>query len=78
MNRERRTFAARDEAERAAAAAAAELGHALAGWHRISGRVFASMCLRCGALVFVERPAGIRGELWYVEGEAVEERCPGE
>ncbi len=79
MNRERRTFATRAEAERTAETAAAELGHDLAAtWHRLSGRMFANTCLRCGALVFVDRPAGIRGELWYVEGQAVEEPCPGE
>ncbi len=73
---ERRAFATRDEAERAAAAAAAERGHVLASWHRLGGRMFANMCVRCEALVFVERPAGVRGELWYVEGAALEEPCP--
>ncbi len=55
------TFASRDDAERAAAALAAERGYVLASWHRISGRMFANMCLRCGALIFVQRPAGVRG-----------------
>ena len=78
MNREGRTLDSRDDAEHAAAAAATERGHDLAGWHRISGRMFANMCFRCNALAFVERPAGVRGELWYVEGAAVEVPCPGE
>jgi hypothetical protein len=78
MSGERRAFASYDDAEGAAAAAAAEREHVLASWHRISARMFASMCVRCEALVFVERPAGVRGELWYVEGQAAEEICPGE
>ncbi len=79
MNREeRRTFATREEAERAGADLAAERGHILASWHRLGGRMFASICIRCEALVFVERPVGIRGELWYLEGRALEESCPRE
>ncbi len=78
MSREGRTFATREEAERAAAAIAAERGHVMVRWHRLGGRMFANICVRCEALVFVERPAGIRGELWYVEGAALEEPCPGE
>ncbi len=75
MSRERRIFATRHDAERAAADLAAERGHVLAGWHRIAGRVFANRCTRCGALVFVQRPAGVRTELWYIEGPALEEPC---
>ncbi len=76
MSGEGRAFATREEAERAAAAIAAERGHVLASWHRLGGRMWANICVRCEALVFVERPAGIRGELWYLEGRALEERCP--
>ncbi len=76
---EERAFAIREEAERAADEYAAELGHVLAApWHRLSGRMFAAICTRCGALAFVQRPAGLRRALWYVEGAAVEEPCPGE
>ena len=76
---EERAFATREDAERAADEYGADLGHVLAPrWHRLSGRMFAAVCSRCGALAFVQRPAGVRGGLWYVEGAAVEEPCPGE
>ncbi len=79
MSRERRIFATREAAERAAADLAAERGHvAQASWHRIAGRMFANSCTRCGALVFVQRAAGVRTELWYIEGPALEEPCPRE
>ncbi len=74
---EQRAFATRDDAERAAADLAAARGHSLGRWHRISGRVFATVCTRCSALAFVQRPAGVRGELWYIEGPALEEPCSG-
>ncbi len=74
---EERTFVLLADAQLAAAAAATLRGHELADWHRISGRVFANMCLQCGALAFVERPAGVPEGLWYVEGTALDEPCPG-
>ncbi len=70
-------FSSRDDAERTAADLAAGRGHVLASWHRIAGRMFANSCTRCGALVFVQRVGGVGAELWYFEGAAVEEPCPG-
>ncbi len=70
------TFATPGDAQLAAAAAATLTGHELGNWHRISGRMFGNMCLKCGALVFVERPAGVDGELWHLDLSGVEAECP--
>ena len=48
-------------------------GHALAVWYPVDPRLRASMCVACGAMVWVSRPGHEKG--WRLGGKALEQEC---
>jgi hypothetical protein len=48
-------------------------GHALAVWYLLDQRLHASMCVVCGAMVWVSRPGHEKD--WRVGGKALEQEC---
>jgi hypothetical protein len=53
--------------------AAKEHGHVLGVWQPVSEHLHASLCWRCGAMVWVSRPDD--GMRWRIGGKALEEVC---
>jgi len=53
--------------------AAIEHGHVLGAWHPVSEHLHASLCWRCGAMVWVTRAGD--GMRWRIGGKALEEEC---
>ncbi len=66
-----------DEQYRAAVArceaTATDHGHTLGVWHHVSEGLHASMCVICGAMVWVTRPG--QEKLWRIGGMAFEQEC---
>jgi hypothetical protein len=66
-----------DELYRAAVArceaTARERGHTLDMWYRVSEGLHASVCVICGAMVWVTRPG--QEKRWRIGGAALEEEC---
>lgn len=52
---------------------AKENSHALGEWHPVSEHLHASLCWRCGAMVWVTRPGN--EARWRIGGTALEEDC---
>ena len=54
--------------------AAGNYGHTLGGvWYPVDERLHASMCVRCGAMVWLTRPG--QEKRWRIGGTALEEKC---
>ena len=49
-------------------------GHTLGGvWYPVDERLHASMCMRCGAMVWLTRPG--QEKRWRMGGKALKEEC---
>jgi hypothetical protein len=54
--------------------AAGNLGHTLGGmWYPVDERLHASICVRCGVMVWLTRPG--QEKRWRIGGTALEEEC---
>ena len=54
---------------------AGNLGHTLgATWYLVDERLHASICVLCGAMVWLTRPG--QEKRWRIGGTALEEECP--
>ncbi len=66
-----------DEQYRAAVArceaTATDHGHTLGVWHHGSEELHASICVICGAMVWVTKPG--KEKLWRIGGMALEQEC---
>jgi len=54
-------------------ATAKDNGHTVDVWYHVSEELHASMCVICGAMVWVTRPGGEK--LWRIGGMAFEQEC---
>ena len=57
-------------------ATAKDNGHTLDVWYHVSEELHASLCVICGAMVWVTRPG--HEKRWRVGGAALEQECPEE